>query len=162
MTFDQCFQLLLAHEGDFADHPDDPGGKTRFGVTEAVAREYGYRGDMRELPLEVAQVIYRARFWEAVKAEQLPPGVRYFVFDAAVHSGPIQAIRWLQAAVGTAPDGVIGPVTLAACQAADAGELKASMLAKRLRFMAALPNWPSFSRGWARRVADLLEVPCSR
>jgi len=30
------------------------------------------------------------------------------------------------------------------------------MLAERLRFMTNLKVWPSFSRGWARRIADLM------
>ena len=162
MTFDECFRLLLDHEGDFADLKDDPGGKTRFGVTEAVARENGYQGDMRELPMELAKDIYRRRFWDALRAEELPAGVRYFVFDGAAHSGVAQSARWLQRALGVKDDGVVGPQTIAAAAGLDAERLKAAMLAQRLRFMAGLPNWPSFSRGWARRVADLLEVPCSR
>lgn len=162
MTFDEAFKLLLAHEGDFADHPDDPGGKTRFGITEAVARASGYQGDMRELPLDVAKAIYRARYWDTCRADELPAGVRYFVFDAAVHSGVGQAVRWLQKAAGVTVDGVIGPKTLAAAATLHAEQLKAEMLAQRLRFMAVLPNWSAFSRGWARRIADLLEVPCSR
>lgn len=162
MTFDECFKLLIEHEGGFSDHADDPGGKTRYGITETVARANGYEGDMRELPLDVAKAIYRARYWDAVKADQLPAGIRYFVFDAAVNSGVGQAARWLQKAAGVPADGVIGTQTIAAAAGLDPERLKAAMLAQRLRFMALLPNWPSFSRGWARRVADLLEVPCSR
>ena len=162
MTFDEAFGLLLGHEGDFVDHPDDPGGKTRFGVTEAVAREAGYQGDMRELPVEVAKAIYRARYWDACKADDLPAGVRYFVFDAAVNSGVGQAVKWLQRAAGVNADGVVGPQTIAAASSLEPERLKAAMLGQRLRFMAQLANWPAFSRGWANRVADLLEVPCSR
>ena len=58
MNFDTAFAKLLGHEGDFSDHPADPGGATRFGITEAVAREVGYRGDMRELPVDLAKRIY--------------------------------------------------------------------------------------------------------
>jgi lysozyme family protein len=49
-------------------------------------------------------------------------------------------------------------VTLAAAHAANPDRLKARLLSQRLRFMAGLSNWPSFSRGWSRRVADLLEA----
>jgi hypothetical protein len=55
VNFLTAFDKLLKHEGDYSDHKDDPGGKTRYGITEAVAREVGYRGDMRELPLDLAQ-----------------------------------------------------------------------------------------------------------
>lgn len=160
MTFDDCFQLLLLHEGGFVEHPDDPGGATRWGVTEAVARANGYQGDMRELPIEVAKDIYRRRFWDAVRADDLPDGVRYFVFDGAVNSGPVQSVKWLQRALGITDDGVVGPQTIAAAKALKPEPLKTALLAQRLRFMSGLANWPSFSRGWARRVADLLETPC--
>lgn len=158
MNFDQAFDILLKHEGGFSDHAADPGGKTRYGITEAVAREVGYRGDMRELPLDLAKRIYKDRYWDAVRAEELPAAVRYAVFDAAVNSGPRQAILWLQRAVGVKDDGIIGPQTLAAVHAADPERLLRRMLAQRLRFMTNLPNWGSFSRGWARRIADLMEM----
>ena len=58
MNFDTAFNKLLGIEGDYSDHPSDPGGKTRWGVTEAVAREVGYRGDMRDLPVDLAKRIY--------------------------------------------------------------------------------------------------------
>jgi len=158
MNFDQAFDILLKHEGGFSDHPADPGGKTRYGITEAVAREVGYRGDMRELPLDLAKRIYEDRYWDAVRAEELPEAIRYAVFDAAVNSGPRQATLWLQRAVGVKDDGIIGPQTLAAVRAADPERLLRRMLAQRLRFMAGLPNWTAFGRGWARRIADLMET----
>ena len=158
MDFDRAFDILLKHEGGFSDHAADPGGKTRFGVTEAVAREVGYRGDMRELPLDLAKRIYKDRYWDAVRADELPEAVRYAVFDAAVNSGPRQAIRWLQRAVGAKDDGIIGPKTLAAVRAADPERVLRRILAQRLRFMTELPNWPAFGRGWARRIADLMET----
>ena len=158
MNFDQAFTTMLKHEGGFSDHPADPGGQTRFGITEAVAREVGYRGDMRELPLDLAKRIYEDRYWDAVRAEELPEAIRYAVFDAAVNSGPRQAIRWLQRAVWVKDDGIIGPVTLAAVRAADPEQLVRRMLAQRLRFMTDLPTWPTFGRGWARRIADLMET----
>jgi lysozyme family protein len=158
MNFDTAFALLLGHEGDFSDHAADPGGKTRFGITEAVARQAGYTGDMRELPVDLAKRIYLERYWRPVRADDLPPGVRYIVFDGAVNSGPAQSALWLQRALGVTADGVIGPKTLAAAYAKDAQQLKTAILAQRLRFMTSLTNWPAFSRGWARRIADLMEA----
>lgn len=158
MNFDTAFALLLGHEGDFSDHPDDPGGKTRFGITEAVARQAGYTGSMRELPVDLAKRIYLERYWKPVCADDLPPGIRYVMFDGAVNSGPAQATLWLQRALGVQADGVIGPKTLAAAYAHPHETLRLSILAQRLRFMTGLTNWPAFSRGWARRIADLMEA----
>ena len=158
MNFATAFEKLLKHEGGYVNHKDDRGGATRYGVTEAVAREVGYRGNMRELPLDLAQRIYKDRYWDAVQAEHLPADIRYAVFDAAVNSGVAQAAKWLQRACGVKDDGVIGPQTIRAANALHPEGLKRKMLAQRLRFMATLANWPAFGRGWANRIADLLET----
>lgn len=156
MNFDQAFDMLLNHEGGFSDHAADPGGKTRYGVTEAVAREVGYRGDMCELPLDLAKRIYLERYWKPVRADELPEAVRYAVFDAAVNSGPRQAVKWLQRAAGAVDDGIIGPNTLAAVKRADPQTLAAHLVGQRLQFMTGLPTWPAFGKGWSRRLAGIL------
>lgn len=156
MNFDQAFDKLLGHEGGYSDHAADPGGKTRFGVTEAVAREVGYKGDMRELPLDLAKRIYLERYWRPVRADELPAALRYAVFDAAVNSGTTQAIKWLQRACSATPDGIIGPQTLLALKVSDPYRVEARMLGHRLDMMNDLKNWPSFSRGWSQRIAELL------
>lgn len=157
MEFDAAFDILLKHEGGYSNHSADPGGKTMYGVTEAVAREVGYKGDMRDLPLDLAKRIYRDKYWDAVKAEQLPPAIRLAIFDAAVNSGPGQAAKWLQRALGVKDDGAIGPQTIAAANAGNPDALRMRMLAQRLKFMTGLSNWPAFSRGWANRIASLME-----
>lgn len=157
MNFDDAVKRVLAHEGGYSDHPDDPGRATMYGITEAVARRVGYKGAMQELPLDLAKRIYREDYWNAVRADELPPAIRYYVFDAAVNSGPRQATVWLQQALKVYVDGVIGPQTLKAAADADPEKLARAVLASRLRFMTNLPTWPSFGRGWARRICDLME-----
>ena len=158
MNFLTAFEKLLKHEGGFSDHSADPGGKTRYGITEAVARDVGYRGDMRELPLDLAQRIYKDKYWDAVQAEALPVDVRYIVFDGAVNSGITRSAKWLQRACGVKDDGIVGPATIRAANSLASDGLKRRILGQRLRFMATLPNWPAFGRGWANRIADLLET----
>lgn len=157
MNFEAAFHKLLGHEGGYSDHPSDPGGETMWGVTKRVAMANGYTGRMRELPADLAKSIYRKSYWDAVRADDLPPALRYAVFDAAVNSGVGQSAKWLQAAVGAVPDGVIGPMTITMARSMPADFVLRRMLGARLRFMASLSNWPAFSRGWARRISDLLE-----
>lgn len=158
MNFDDAFTKLLGHEGGYVNHPSDPGGETNWGITQRVARLNGYTGEMRDLPQDFAKTVYRRDYWQTVRAEELPEVLRYPMFDAAVNSGPKQAIMWLQRAVGAADDGVFGPRTMLAVRQNPAETILRKLLAQRLRFMTDLKVWPSFSRGWARRVADLMET----
>jgi lysozyme family protein len=157
VTFDEAFDILIGHEGGYANDSRDPGGETMWGVTARVARADGYTDDMRALPRDRAKAIYRAKYWDAVRADELPAGVRFAVFDAAVNSGVGQAVRWLQRSVGVGEDGAIGPMTLAASQRADGLRLAVVFTAERLDFMTSLPTWGAFGRGWARRIASNLK-----
>lgn len=159
MNFDDAFTRLLGNEGGYSNDPRDPGGETMWGITRTVATANGYTGNMAHLDQGTAKAIYRKLYWDAVRADDLPAAVRFSVFDAAVNSGVKQAVKWLQEAVGTADDGVIGPATLTAAAGMDGPTAKAIYNGARLDFMAQLPTWPAFGRGWARRVARILKDP---
>ena len=158
MDFDTAFTQLLGHEGGYSNHPSDPGGETMWGVTVAVARQNGYNGPMRDMPVDVAKAIYRKRFWQAARCDELPPAVRYPVFDAAVNSGVLQAIRWLQRAARVEADGVLGQQSMQAIALTDGNLLCRRMLGQRLQFMTDLKPWDAFGKGWARRIASLLDA----
>lgn len=156
MDFDKAFDRLIGHEGGYSNHPADPGGETMWGVTARVARANGYTGPMEDMPRSTAKAIYRRLYWDAVKADQLPEVVRFDVFDGAVNSGVSQSAKWLQRAAGVADDGVIGPKTIAAT-AAIGPVIAARYNGHRLEFMTDLKTWPSFGKGWARRIASNLK-----
>lgn len=153
MNFDEAFTRLMGHEGGYSNNPADKGGATNWGVTEAVARQNGYTGDMKDLGQSFAKIIYRKLYWDAVSADQLPPDVRFAVFDAAVNSGVNRAIKWLQQALGIAEDGTIGSQTLSAARQAIGSITAVRIHGIRLLFMTNQPNWSTFGRGWAARIA---------
>lgn len=158
MNFEQAFDALIQHEGGYANLANDPGGETRYGITKAVARENGYTGDMRQLPLETAKQIAKVKYWDKVQAEVWPPALRFDLFDCTYHSGPTQAIKLMQRALNVADDGKIGPKTLLAAKMADGVRAVARFNAYRLIFLTDLKNWKDFSKGWARRVANNLLI----
>jgi lysozyme family protein len=158
MNFDQAFHQLLGHEGGYVEHPSDPGGATCWGVTVSVARANGYKGHMRDLPVDLAKRIYRREYWDAVRADELPPALRYPVFDATVNSGAPQAIKWLQRAIGADDDGVMGGKTLAMARAAQPDFALRRMLGERLQYLTDLKTWPVFGKGWSRRIAALAQA----
>jgi lysozyme family protein len=158
-NFAEALQHVLKHEGGYVNHPADPGGMTNLGVTKRVWEEWvGHPVDekiMRELtPVQVAPM-YKAKYWDKIRGDDLPTGVDYVVFDAAVNSGPGRAAKWLQACVGVEPDGGIGPKTLAAVAAFDPAELVDDYAKRRLSFLTDLPHWGTFGKGWTRRVAEV-------
>jgi len=154
------FEAALAHvfhwEGGFSDHPADPGGATNFGITQATLAAWRgtpvSREDVRALTRQGAGAIYRARYWETCRCDELPAGVDVMVFDAAVNHGPRQAALFLQRALGVADDGAIGPRTLAAAARQDASQTVCEIAARRMVFYARLNTFPSFGLGWARRL----------
>lgn len=156
MNFTDSLKEVLKHEGGYVDHPEDPGGETNFGITVKVARENGYLGDMRTIPMTVVESIYKRQYWDKVKADSMPESVRYPLFDYAVNSGPGAAARALQRVLGIKDDGVIGPVTIAAANNY-IGHLGAALTGYRLNFMTDLRTWGTFGKGWSRRLASILK-----
>lgn len=158
-NFDKAFAKLIRHEGGYIAHPADPGGRTNLGVTQRVWEEWvGHPVDektMRNLTPEMVKPLYKRKYWDKVCGDDLPAGVDYCVFDAAVNSGPGRAIKWLQQSLGVTQDGAMGPKTLAAAKAADPQLLVVGYNAVRLTFLQDLPTWGTFGRGWGRRVAEV-------
>lgn len=158
-NFPKALDALLHHEGGFVNHSDDPGGMTNLGCTKAVWEEYcGHpvtEKAMRALtPADVAP-LYKRKYWDKVKADELPAGIDYCVFDTAINSGPGRAIKLLQGVVGVDQDGDIGPKTLAAVKAFDPKDLLQDYSKRRLSFMMDLQQWPTFGKGWSRRVSEV-------
>jgi lysozyme family protein len=157
--FDEVVDFVLQHEGGFVQHPRDPGGATKFGITrETLSRARGRRvsvDEVRRLTREEAASIYRRLYWDAVQAHDLPPGIDLATFDLAVHSGPSRAVKMLQSVLGVASDGIVGPKTLQAVRAADIMETIRRLTQGRLGFLSRLAAWPTFGRGWRRRVLSV-------
>lgn len=164
-NFEAALGKVLHHEGGFVNHPKDPGGMTNLGVTkrtwEAWTGKPASEAEMRALtPAKVAP-LYKARYWDAVRGDDLPAGVDYVVFDAAVNSGPVQAAKWLQRAVGVTADGKIGPATLAAVGKPLPEDVVQMFSEQRIAFLRNLPTWGTFGKGWQRRVTEVANTGTS-
>jgi len=158
-NFPQALQIVLHHEGLWSDHRDDPGGATMKGVTLAVYREYLGRDvskeELRNIPQEHLLNLYKTRYWDKARCDDLAAGVDLVVFDMAVNGGPGRAAKLLQIAVGATPDGAIGPKTLTLANAEDPAELVKKFSDERRAFYKALPIYATFGKGWLRRVEEV-------
>jgi lysozyme family protein len=156
-TFDDAFTALIGNEGGYSNNSVDPGGETMWGITARVARKHGYVGAMRDLPLQTAKAIAKAEYWDTVRGDELSPVLAFQLFDTCYNSGAGEAVMLLQRSLGVTADGSFGPATMSAVKAfPDEYKLVGRLDAYRLLFMADLAGWPTFGKGWARRIANNL------
>lgn len=158
-SYDDALRRLLVHEGGYSNHPSDPGGPTKFGITIADYRKYvkpdADADDVRAMPLDHAKAIYREKYWRALRCDELPAGLDYAMFDYGVNSGVSRAAKVLQRLLGLPDDGRMSDALIEAARAQDAAGLVARLCDERLAFLKRLRTWSVFGAGWGRRVAEV-------
>lgn len=152
MNFDEAFERLLGNEGGLVDNPADPGGLTRWGISQRSYPDL----DIRNLTEVDARAIYQRDFWDVLGADQYDGAVGFQLFDIAVNSGVRNAARILQRAADVPDDGVVGPQTRAAVAAMSVPAVLLKLNAERIGFYTANQNWLTFGKGWSNRVANNL------
>ena len=161
-NFDAALEHILQFEGGYVDHPSDPGGATNMGITIGTLADWRSapvtKEDVQHLTLQEAGQIYKARYWDACHCDELPKGVAFILFDAAVNHGPHRATRFLQQAANVADDGIIGPQTLGAVNGADATTLIEEYAARRMHFYGKLSTFSVFGLGWSRRLMSAVSL----
>jgi len=169
----QAFEQMLKSEGGFTDDERDDGnklpdgrkGSTMLGVTqynwEAHVGHQVTHDDMRKLTPADVEPLYKKKYWDVVRADELPSGIDYMVFDMSVNAGPGRSIKLLQAAVGVTADGGLGPITLSAVWAADPVVLIDKFSAEKEAFYRSLEKFSVYGEGWLNRVAAVKQKATS-
>ena len=170
--FPKALPRILVYEGGCCNDAHDPGGRTNKGVTQATYNMYRRskglpEGDVFEIAANEVADLYTVHYWNVVHGDELPAGLDLAVFDAAVNSGPGQAGKWLQRALGAhylgIKDGLIGGKTLDAvnefCVDAETTEdLIHEFCDRRLATLQSLKTWKYFGKGWAARIANCMKI----
>ena len=161
-NFPRIFALLVKHEGGYINHPEDPGGRTNYGITQRVYEKFLDREvteqEMKEMSMENVFVIYQRDYWNPIHGDELPSGVDLCVFDWAVNSGVSQASKEFQRVLGVLDDGIIGSRTVAAaCERENQAVVVEAISQKREDFYRSLGTFDTFGRGWLRRNDETLE-----
>ena len=179
----EIINAVLGHEGGYVNNPNDSGGATNWGITERVARDYGYTGDMRFLPKAAAVRIYKERYWFKMRLDELAetsPAIAYVLFDIGVNAGTGRAAVLLQRFLNVMnnrgalyrdilADGAIGPKTIAAFREyykrrgakglrVMAESLKAMQLAFYIDLAERREKDETFAYGWALRAFERPKV----
>ena len=164
--FEKAYKRLHEFEGGYSNDVDDAGGKTRYGVTEPVARAHGYKGDMKNMPEYLAKEIYKKNYWEPLKCFAIPDDdVAFELFDIGVNMGIKVAGKFFQEALNLLTnsslkvDGIIGTKTIEAYRHTLVLDDKSMVKClnglqferyKKIVFWK--PSQKKFFRGWLRRV----------
>lgn len=153
--FNWIIKFVLDAEGGYTNDPADPGGETKYGIDKRSHPEV----NIKELTVDEAKDIYFTEYWTKFKCEQFPKPVGEVYFDCCVNTGAKQSNKFIQRAVGTEADGIIGPKTLAAAQAKDPKVLANSIIGQRQKFYEDLADNRSslrkFLKGWTNRNNNL-------
>lgn len=157
-NFDKSIVVVLAHEGGYVNHPNDPGGETNYGITK---RSYP-NVDIKNLTLAQAKEIYKRDFWNPGPYEKIEnDDIATKLFDTAVNVGPKRAYRFLQKSLNLMgmkllEDGIIGSKTLTALNSVDSSKLLSVYRGVQSDYykslVAADPKLAVFLRGWLRRA----------
>jgi lysozyme family protein len=145
--FEKAIDVILRCEGGDSDDPNDPGGKTRFGIS---AKSYP-DVDIAKLTISGASQIYRTDYWSPNSCDEMPYWAALCVFDSAVNMGRGNAVKFLQQVAGVSLDGKIGPVTLRVIKHMEPEEGIAEFMSYRTQAYAKMRGWDRYGRGWVRR-----------
>lgn len=151
MNFEQAVEIILHHEGGYVNDPNDPGGETKWGISKASFPHL----DIASLTKSEASQIYRQKYWDRCKCDELPKSLRLIVFDCAVNQGAHYAITLLQEAAGSPADGIIGPNTLSRIGSCNEFELLTKFVQKRKDRYFKNPNFDRYGKGWIGRLLDI-------
>ena len=160
--FERIFDYLLRVEGGYSDDKNDKGGKTKHGITEEEAREFGYKGNMQDLTKDFAKNIYLKKYYLGNKLDKvINDKVALSVCDWAVNSGR-NGIKNAQIAINQLTnanldvDGIIGNKTLEALNSVDSNKfLEVYHNLQRIYYKGKVEadrTQEGFLTGWLNRV----------
>ena len=145
--FHGCIELILDEEGGLANHRKDPGGLTKYGISQRAYPNV----NIELLTLPQAKQLYHRDYWIPVRGDLLPAGLDLLLLDCAINQGAETAVSLLQKAVGATVDGKIGPVTLNKAFKAMPVVMDHFAAERALRYEFNR-NEEVFGRGWYRRL----------
>lgn len=166
-SFGDAVAMVFRHEGGFVDNLKDPGGATKYGITQAVLSAWYKRPMSREsvslMDSNTAKDIYKTKYWNAIQGDAITSqDVANWCMDMSVLRGVSGAVTSIQQALGVTADGNFGPKTLAALNlAAPATFLNVfrSLCVKQFAaIVVARPLSLCFLQGWLKRVEEIVDV----
>lgn len=161
--------FIFSWEGGYVNDPLDLGGETNMGVTIGTWKQVGkdLNGDglingedLKLLDKDlIVDCVLKPHYWDRWKADQIKnQSIANILVDWVWASGS-HGIKRPQRILGVTADGIVGPKTIAAINAADPAKLFALIKADRIKFVdeivAARPANKRFEKGWKNRINSI-------
>ena len=147
-VFEKSFQEVMLSEGGYVNHPKDPGGETKYGISKRAYPNL----DIKNLTIDDAKEIYRRDYWDKCGANVLPEGVAVMAADFAYNSGVNRAVKMLQRCCAMKETGKLDPVTLGKIESSNIPDFMEKYKTVRMNFLQSLKTWSTFGNGWTKRV----------
>ncbi len=163
-AFVSALPFVLRWEGGFVNHPNDPGGATNRGVTQAVYDQWrraqgAAPQSVKLITDEEVEAIYETGYWLPAHSHELQTPLDLVQFDTAVNMGVKRAVRFLQHCAGCGVDGAFGKNTAEAVAACDQGQAVIEYCKARESYYRMLaeknPKLAVFLKGWLNRLNAL-------
>lgn len=150
--FNQAVQKTLVHEGGYVDNPNDRGGPTKFGITQADMPGK----NITDITTDDAVAYYGEHYWKAHYSDIQDQSIAEKLFDMGVLFGVGTAVSILQLSLGITQDGAFGPASLDATNSAESVSLlatyKTNFVTHAFNIATARPQDRMFLKGWANRI----------
>jgi lysozyme family protein len=154
--FEIAVKQTLVHEGGFVDNPNDPGGATKYGITQKDMPNV----NIADITEDQATAYYSENYWKPLYSQIENQAVASKIFDMGVLFGVGTAVKEIQRTLSPhfpiGVDGNFGPETLNAINQSDSDSLlsayKAVLVAMAFGIAQAKPQTREFLAGWGRRI----------
>lgn len=178
-NFTKALNLVLEYEGGYVNDPTDTGGETCFGITrknhpslemweiiDHLKKINTPVKNIGKLAAEYNQVkssvesVYKKKYWDVCRCDDLPAKLDFYVFDSAVQHGTKNAGKFLQKLLKITVDGIIGKQSVASAKSFT-GDQKQYLEIRRAFYDQIIkknPTQEKFRKGWYNRLNKLSQV----
>lgn len=151
--FNTAVAKTLTHEGGYVNNPADPGGATKYGITQADMPGV----NIAAITPQMATAYYQEHYWKPLYSQINDQLLAEKLFDMGVLFGVGTAVKLFQTSMESdihiVSDGNFGPETLAdANQYGNLQAFKTTLIQHVVAIVNTKPELHVFGDGWINRI----------
>lgn len=156
---------MIRLEGGYANVKGDPGGRTKFGITQRTLDSFRGKpvptvlpADVADLTEDQATVLYRLVDWDAMHLDSVPLALAALLLNSAINQGEPTAIGMLQDCLKIPRSAIMSPSTVEAIKSWHSPYMPEQSLAEEFaahvgtHYAMLSAKEGQFELGWMRRL----------